>query len=56
MREFLVLIADEDSGWDPATAVAYDGVVPIEAIQIAVPGAMAAAKTFDFCLTDVEPG
>lgn len=34
----------------------YDGVVPIEAIQIAVPGAAAAAKTFDFCVLDVEPG
>lgn len=42
--------------WDTATAVAYDGVTPIEAIQVVVPGAMAAAKTFDFCVTDVEPG
>lgn len=43
--------------WDAATAMAYDGVVAIEAIQIAVPGSTAgAAKTFDFCLLDVEPG
>jgi hypothetical protein len=42
--------------WD-ATGIAYDGVVPIEAIQIAVPGSMAgAAQTFDMCLLDVEPG
>lgn len=39
------------------TGTAYDGVVPIEAIQIAVPGSTAgAAKTFDLCLLDVEPG
>lgn len=39
------------------TGVAYDGVVPIEAIQIAVPGSTSgAAKTFDLCLLDVEPG
>jgi hypothetical protein len=37
--------------------MAYDGVVPIEAIQIAVPGSTAGAvKPFDFCLLDVEPG
>lgn len=36
--------------------VAYDGVVPIEAIQVAVPGAAAAAQTFDFCVLDIEPG
>jgi hypothetical protein len=41
--------------WGTA-GTAYDGVVPIEAIQIAVPGAAAAAKTFDFCVLDVEPG
>jgi hypothetical protein len=38
------------------TGIAYDGVVPIEAIQVAVPGAAAAAQTFDFCLLDIEPG
>lgn len=39
------------------TGMAYDGVVPIEAIQIAVPGSTAgAAKTFDVCVLDVEPG
>jgi hypothetical protein len=42
--------------WDAATAVAYNGTTPIEAIQVVVPGAMAAAKTFDFCVLDVEPG
>ena len=43
--------------WDTATAVAYDGVTPIEAIQLVVPGSMAAAaKTFDICVLDVEPG
>ena len=36
--------------------VAYDGVTPIEAIQVVIPGAAAAAKTFDFCVLDVEPG
>ena len=36
--------------------MAYDGVVPIEAIQVAVPGAVAAAQTFDFCVLDIEPG
>jgi hypothetical protein len=36
--------------------MAYDGVVPIEAIQVAVPGAVAGAQTFDFCLIDIEPG
>ncbi len=36
--------------------MAYDGTVPIEAIQVVVPGAAAAAKTFDFCVTDIEPG
>jgi hypothetical protein len=37
--------------------IAYDGVVAIEAIQIAVPGSTAgAAKPFDFCVVDVEPG
>lgn len=36
--------------------VAYDGATPIEAIQVVVPGAAAAAKTFDFCLLDIEPG
>lgn len=36
---------------------AYDGVVPIEAIQVVVPGAAAAAvPSFDFCITDIEPG
>jgi hypothetical protein len=45
------------SCWDTATAVAYDGVTPIEAIQIAVPGSMAgAAQVFDICVLDVEPG
>jgi hypothetical protein len=39
-----------------ALGMAYDGVVPIEAIQVAVPGAVAAAQTFDFCLLDIEPG
>lgn len=39
------------------TGTAYDGVVPIEAIQVAVPGSTAgAAKTFDFCVLDIEPG
>ncbi|HEX2877173.1 MAG TPA: hypothetical protein VHP33_38245 [Polyangiaceae bacterium] len=39
------------------TGTAYDGVVPIEAIQIAVPGSAAGtAKTFDLCVLDVEPG
>jgi hypothetical protein len=38
------------------TGVAYDGVVPIEAIQLVVPGAAAAAQTFDICVLDVEPG
>jgi hypothetical protein len=45
--------------WEDATSTtskAYDGTTPIEAIQIVVPGAMAAAKTFDFCVLDVEPG
>jgi hypothetical protein len=37
------------------TGVAYAGT-PIEAIQMSVPGAMAAAKTFDLCVLDVEPG
>jgi hypothetical protein len=42
--------------WGTA-GLAYDGVVPIEAIQIAVPGSTAgAAKTFDICVTDIEPG
>lgn len=42
--------------WGTA-GTAYDGVVPIEAIQIAVPGSAAGtAKTFDLCLLDVEPG
>jgi hypothetical protein len=42
--------------WGTA-GTAYDGVVPIEAIQIAVPGSAAgAAQTFDMCLLDVEPG
>jgi hypothetical protein len=42
--------------WGTA-GTAYDGVVPIEAIQIAVPGSTAGtAKTFDLCLLDVEPG
>jgi hypothetical protein len=43
--------------WAPTaeTSVAYDGVVPIEAIQLAVPGG-AAAQTFDICVLDVEPG
>ena len=36
--------------------MAYDGVVPIEAIQVAVPGAVAGAQTFDFCVLDIEPG
>jgi hypothetical protein len=40
-----------------ATGTAYDGVTPIEAIQVAVPGSTTgAAKTFDFCLLDIEPG
>lgn len=39
------------------TGTAYDGVTPIEAIQVAVPGSTAgAAKAFDFCLLDIEPG
>jgi hypothetical protein len=37
------------------TGVAYAGT-PIEAIQISVPGAAAAAKTFDLCVLDIEPG
>ena len=42
--------------WDTASTGAYAGV-PIEAIQIAVPGSTAgAAKTFDLCVLDVEPG
>lgn len=40
--------------WD-TTGVAYAGT-PIEAIQISVPGAAAAGKTFDLCVLDVEPG
>lgn len=40
-----------------AAGVAYDGVVPIEAIQIAIPGSTAgSAKTFDICVLDIEPG
>jgi hypothetical protein len=40
-----------------AEAVPYDGVTPIEAIQIAVPGSTAGpAKAFDLCVLDVEPG
>jgi hypothetical protein len=40
-----------------ATGIAYDGVVPIEAIQIAVPGSAAgAAQAFDICVKDIEPG
>jgi hypothetical protein len=38
------------------TGIAYDGVVPIEAIQVAVPGGAAAAQTFDLCVLDIEPG
>lgn len=42
--------------WGSA-GTAYDGVTPIEAIQIAVPGSAAgAAKTFDLCVLDIEPG
>jgi len=42
--------------WGTA-GTAYDGIVPIEAIQIAVPGSTAGTvKKFDFCLLDVEPG
>jgi hypothetical protein len=36
---------------------AYDTTTLIEAIQIAVPGSTAgAAKTFDMCIKDIEPG
>jgi hypothetical protein len=36
---------------------AYDGVTPIEAIQLVVPGSAAGtAQTFDICVLDVEPG
>jgi hypothetical protein len=40
-----------------AGGTAYPGTA-IKAIQVAVPGskADAAAKTFDFCLIDIEPG
>jgi hypothetical protein len=41
--------------YDTTKAVAYAGEA-ISSIQIEVPGDMAAAKTFDFCLVDVEPG
>lgn len=36
--------------------MAYDGAVAIESIQVLVPGAAAAAKTFDLCVLDIEPG
>jgi hypothetical protein len=42
--------------WDATTAVAYATTTLIESIQIVVPGAAAAAKTFDFCVIDIEPG
>lgn len=51
----LPLKSFEQYCYDTTKAVAYAGEM-IEAIQIAVPGDMAAAKTFDFCLIDVEPG
>lgn len=39
------------------TGLAYDGATPIESIQLVIPGsAAAAAKTFDVCVLDVEPG
>lgn len=39
------------------TGVAYDGVVPIEAIQLVVPGSVAGGvQMFDICVLDVEPG
>ena len=38
------------------TGTAYAGT-PIEAIMVVVPGSTAgAAQTFDFCITDIEPG
>ncbi|HYP88463.1 MAG TPA: hypothetical protein VEQ59_09920 [Polyangiaceae bacterium] len=40
--------------WDNS-GTAYDGS-PIQAIQVVVPGAATAAKTFDFCVLDIEPG
>jgi len=42
--------------WD-LLGTAYDGVTPIESIQIVVPGSAAGAvQAFDLCLIDVEPG
>ncbi|MFZ5891768.1 MAG: hypothetical protein ACOY0T_11995 [Myxococcota bacterium] len=41
--------------WDTAKAVAYSGAM-IKSIQLMVPGAMAAAANFDYCIVDVEPG
>jgi len=42
--------------WDTMKAKAYAGT-PIQAIQVVVPGSAAAAvPSFDFCITDIEPG
>jgi hypothetical protein len=41
--------------YDTAKATAYAGEM-IKAIQVSVPGSASAAKTFDFCLIDIEPG
>ncbi|MGC4086914.1 MAG: hypothetical protein QM756_03240 [Polyangiaceae bacterium] len=41
--------------YDATKAVAYTSAM-IKAIQVEVPGDMAGAKSFDFCLIDVEPG
>jgi hypothetical protein len=41
--------------WGTA-GMAYDGTVAIESIQVVIPGAAAAMKTFDICVLDIEPG
>lgn len=42
--------------WSTA-GTAYDGTTPIEAIVVMVAGSSAAAvPSFDFCVTDIEPG
>lgn len=41
--------------YDTTKAVAYSSAA-IKAVQIEVPGDKAGAKSFDFCLIDVEPG
>lgn len=42
--------------YDTAKATAYDMATEIKAIQVSVPGSASGAKTFDFCLIDIEPG